>query len=102
MLTGKSNDMYHMMSKFPDKNELFIVDCPRSQQDYINYGAIEQIKNGLVFSGKYEGAQLVFNCPHIFVFANVPPDESKMSLDRWNVRYIDCNDSGEEAEDLDA
>lgn len=88
MLTGKSNDMYHMISQFPNKRKLFVVDCPRSQQDYINYGAIEQIKNGLIFSGKYEGCQLVFNTPHVIVFANEPPDYDKMSLDRWNVIRI--------------
>lgn len=88
MLTGKSNDMYHMISQFPNKRKLFVVDCPRSQQDYINYGAIEQIKNGLIFSGKYEGCQLVFNAPHVIVFANTPPDYDKMSLDRWNVIRI--------------
>lgn len=85
MLTGKSNDMYHMISKFPDKRELILIDCPRSSQDYINYGAIEQIKNGLIFSGKYEGSQLVFNCPHVICFANQEPDYTKMSNDRWNV-----------------
>ena len=88
MLTGKSNDMYHMISQFPSKRKLFVVDCPRSQQDYIDYGAIEQIKNGLIFSGKYEGCQLVFNAPHIIVFANEPPDFDKMSRDRWNVVRI--------------
>jgi len=88
MLTGKSNDMYHMISKYPRKRKLFVIDCPRSQQDYINYGAIEQIKNGLIFSGKYEGAQLVFNAPHVIVFANEPPDESKMSMDRWVITRI--------------
>lgn len=88
MLTGKSNDMYHMISKFPNKRSLFIVDCPRSQQDYINYGAIEQIKNGLIFSGKYDGCQLVFDCPHVIVFANTPPEFDKMSYDRWDVVRI--------------
>jgi hypothetical protein len=73
MLTGKSADMYHMLAKYPNKRELIIVDCPRSMQDYINYGAIEQIKNGLIFSGKYEGAQLVFNCPHVICFSNSEP-----------------------------
>lgn len=77
-----------MISKFPAKRKLIVVDCPRSQQDYINYGAIEQIKNGLIFSGKYEGTQLVFNSPHVIVFANEPPDYSKMSMDRWNVVQI--------------
>lgn len=90
MLSGKSSDMFHMISKFPNKRNLIIVDVPRSSQDFINYGAIEQIKNGLIFSGKYEGDQLVFNCPHLIVFANEPPDLSKMSIDRWNVVKIKC------------
>lgn len=90
MLTGKSADMYHMISKFSSKRKIIIVDCPRSQQDYLNYGALEQIKNGLIFSGKYEGSQLVFNCPHIVCFANCEPDYEKMSSDRWNVVRIDC------------
>jgi hypothetical protein len=90
MPTGKSNDMYHTISKFPNKNEVFIVDCPRSMQDYINYGAIEQIKNGLIFSGKYEGAQLVFNCPHVICFANVAPEIEKMSADRWGIHHINA------------
>lgn len=92
MLTGKSNDMYHMISKFPGKRKLFLIDVPRSAQDYINYGAIEQIKNGLIFSGKYEGAQLVFNSPHVFVFANQPPNYDMMSRDRWNVVCINDDD----------
>lgn len=91
MLTGKSNDMYHMLSKHTDKRALIIVDVPRSTQDYINYGAIEQIKNGLVFSGKYDGCQLVFNCPHVIVFSNEYPDVSKMSTDRWKIYDINSN-----------
>jgi len=88
MLTGKSSDMYHMISKFPNKRKLFVIDCPRSMQEFINYGAIEQIKNGLIFSGKYEGCQLVFNSPHVIVFANEQPNLLKMSQDRWNITRI--------------
>lgn len=88
MLTGKSSDMYHMISKFPNKRELFVVDIPRSSQDFVNYGSLEQIKNGLIFSGKYDGCQLVFNCPHVIVFANEKPIISKMSKDRWNIHNI--------------
>lgn len=91
MLTGKSNDMYNMISKYPNKRKVIIVDCPRSSQDYINYGAIEQIKNGLIFSGKYEGAQVVFNCPHVIVFSNQEPDIHKMSDDRWHIVEINPN-----------
>lgn len=89
MLTGKSSDMYHMISKFPNKRKIILVDCPRSQQDYLNYGALEQIKTGLIFSGKYEGTQLVFNCPHVIVFANAPPQNMDcFSSDRWNIVNI--------------
>lgn len=87
MLTGKSNDMFHQLSKM--KNiKLVLVDIPRCAQEYINYGAIEQIKNGLIFSGKYEGSQLIFNCPHVICFANEPPTITKMSMDRWRIYNI--------------
>jgi hypothetical protein len=88
MLTGKSSDMFNMILKYPGKRKLILVDCPRSQQDFVNYGAIEQIKNGLLFSGKYEGGQCVFNQPHVIVFANAEPKEEQMSMDRWDIREI--------------
>lgn len=85
---GKSSDMYHMIVKNPNNRKIILVNVPKSVQDYINYGAIEHIKDGLIFSGKYESCQLVFNCPHVIVFSNEPPDMSKMSLDRWKIREI--------------
>lgn len=88
MLTGKANDMYYMLSKFPNKRKLVLIDVPRSSQDYVNYGAIEQIKNGLIFSGKYEGCQLIFNSPHVIIFANERPNTRMMSKDRWNIVEI--------------
>jgi len=91
MLTGKSADMFHMLAKFPNKRKIILVDCPRSQQDYLNYGALEMVKTGLVFSGKYEGSQLVFNSPHVIVFANSPPVnmEANFSMDRWKIVRIE-------------
>ena len=47
MITGKSNDIYYIKSKIPSKRKLFICDISRSVMEYVNYGAIEQIKNGL-------------------------------------------------------
>lgn len=90
MLTGKSSDMFNMIMKYPSKRKIIIVDCPRSQQDFVNYGAIEQIKNGLLFSGKYEGGQCVFNKPHVICFANRPPKQGEdvMSDDKWDITEI--------------
>lgn len=88
VVTGKSNDMFHAIAK--KKHPIIVVvDVPRSTQDYVNYGAIEMIKNGLIFSGKFDSCQLVFNSPHVIVFANEKPDISKMSSDRWNIIEID-------------
>lgn len=89
LLNGKCNDMFHMLSKH-DNKKLILVDIPRCTQEFrIDYGAIEQIKNGLMFSGKYEGSQIVFNCPHVIVFSNNYPDTSKMSYDRWKIYIIE-------------
>lgn len=89
IISGKSQDIFNAV-KNAKSRKLFIIDVPRSAQDFINYGAIEQVKNGLLYSGKYEGGQVVFNCPHVIVFANERPDFSKMSKDRWDVREIYC------------
>lgn len=92
LLHGKAADMYHGLSKHKTSNiKLIVIDVPRCSLEYINYAAIENIKNGLIFSGKYEGCQMVFNCPHVVVFANEPPRLEAMSADRWHVVRIDNN-----------
>lgn len=57
----------------------------RSNEDRINYGAIEACKDGLLFSGKYESCSKIFNSPHVLVFANFLPNLNTMSSDRWNI-----------------
>lgn len=88
VLTGKSSDMFHLLAKFPHKRTIILVDVPRHGFNYINYTALEMIKNGLVCSGKYEGAQLVFDCPHVIVFANELPDTRAYSQDRLHIIKI--------------
>lgn len=88
ILSGKSTDMFHLISKYPQKRSIIIFDVPRHSFSYINYAALESIKNGLICSGKYDGSQILFDCPHVIVFANEPPDLSAMSIDRWNVVRI--------------
>ena len=74
MCDGKGKDAFHMISKFPNKRKVIVYDLPRSfKQDRMDWGALEQIKNGLIFSGKYDSTQVVFNAPHIIVFSNEEP-----------------------------
>ncbi len=72
--------------------ELIILDIPRDSKG-CSYKGLEQIKNGIFFSPKYEGGMFIFNPPHILVFSNEEPDNWKMSIDRWNIVEID-NDVG--------
>lgn len=90
---GKKADVFNQVKTWMDEREeesprLIILDVPRHNIDYVNYGSIEQIKNGLLYSGKYEGGTCLYEFPHVFIFANTPPDLAKMSLDRWVVMPI--------------
>lgn len=67
---------------------IIIYDIPRTQLEYVNYDALEKLKNGMAMSGKYEGGMILMPHPHVVVFANQPPDESKLSSDRWFIHEI--------------
>lgn len=62
-----------------------LVDCPRCKTDYLSYEAIEAIKNGCFYSGKYEGGQLAFCQPHVIVFMNERPNITKLTDDRYDI-----------------
>lgn len=84
MVSGKGTDVAHGIAKAKHK-KIILIDVPRTVIDYVPYGTIENIKNGLVFSGKYDSEQLVFNSPHVICFANSEPKIAAMSLDRWKI-----------------
>lgn len=67
---------------------IVLFDFMRDDPQYINYRVIEQLKNGILFSGKYESKQKVFNSPHVVCFANYLPNMAKLSADRWHIVEI--------------
>ncbi len=88
VVEGRKTDIFHQIAKRKEENiavPLVIIDVPRASFNNISYSAIECIKNGFISSGKYEGGQYTFKSPHIYVFANSRPDNSKFSEDRWNI-----------------
>lgn len=93
VLEGKSTDMFHGIAGYYNTHgyypSIILIDVPRESLGYVNYAAIEKIKNGLLFSGKYEGKLLVFDPPHIVVFANNSPKMQAFSADRWQLHLID-------------
>lgn len=91
VLSGKGTDIKFAIAQCVEKSlpiEIVIFNFARSTEEFVSYEAIEQVKDGLFFSGKYESAQVVFNCPHVICFANFPPNLDKLSMDRWNVKSV--------------
>lgn len=96
-LSGKASDMKHSIVEYKKCNSCtprgIVINIPRSvDSDYISYTGIEEIKDMFFFSGKYEGGMVDGNPPHVVIFANEPPDASKMSDDRWCIVNIDVVD----------
>lgn len=89
-LSGATKDAFHGLSTVLDQRDvpIIIFDIPRSQHEYVSYTSIEKIKDGKLFSPKYEGGMRRFNRPHVLCFANQPPDVDKLSHDRWIVTNL--------------
>lgn len=87
-VSGKASDIKFAISEMEVKPKIIIWDLCRSQEDYVSYQGIEEVKNGIFFSGKYKGGMVIYNNPHVIIFANFPPDRSKLSKDRWKVYNI--------------
>jgi len=67
------------------------VDMPRAMnKDRLNgiYTAIEQIKKGKLFDLRYKYKEYWIDSPQIWVFSNIQPDFSMLSMDRWRVWSI--------------
>jgi len=54
----------------------------------ILFGFMEQMKNGRIFSSKYQSGFKFFSRPHVVVFANVYPPFGAFSKDRLEVFVI--------------
>jgi hypothetical protein len=83
---GKTADIAHAY----DEQPIVVFDLPRTIVDHMDhiYSVIESLKNGCIFSGKYESRTKTFDAPHVIVFANFKPDLTKLSADRWKVSSI--------------
>lgn len=76
VVAGKNADVLSTLAGVIQKEggcpPIIIFDVPRVNEGHVSYAAMEAIKNGLFYSGKYEGSMARFNSPHLLVFANEP------------------------------
>lgn len=80
---SKKNDMAYALD---ESKTVFFFDAPRSKQgEFIQYDILEELKNGRVFSPKYESGMKYFAKNHVIVMMNEYPDMEKLSEDRYSI-----------------
>lgn len=85
--TAKRDDMAHMVD---ESKSIFFVNVPRGQMEFFQYSVIESLKDQMVASPKYNSyMKMLAVVPHVMVFANEWPDESRLSVDRWDFMDLD-------------
>jgi len=83
LLPGKKADMAYALDS---TIRVLFVDAPRSKQgEYIQYDFLEDVKNGYVFSTKYESRVKTLSKLHVVVNMNESPDTTKLSQDRYQI-----------------
>lgn len=86
---GKKADIMKLIFDAPEERlQKIVIDVPRDNGNKVSYKSIESIKNGMIYSSKYEGGYKLFNAPHVIVFANEPPEMNRLSNDRWYIQEI--------------
>lgn len=72
--------------------KMVIFDYERDSKEHINYKILENLKNGSVWSPKYESCTKNFRGlvnVKVICFANYPPEYERLSADRWVVFNIE-------------
>ena len=105
---GKTWFQQYYISKYPRKSQLltigkrddlalavdetktvFFFNVPRGGMEFLQYPLLEQLKDRMVFSPKYNSRMKVFRTNiHVVVFSNEDPDMDKMSEDRYDIRRL--------------
>lgn len=86
LCSGKRDDVAHSVD--PQKT-IFLFDIPRSQMEFFQWSVAEMLKNGMVYSPKYNSQMKYLNrkC-HVVVFCNEVPETIPLSEDRINITYL--------------
>lgn len=85
----KGADLAHLL--IPNL-PIYFFDIPRVSGEHVPWGLIENLKNGRVISGKYQGVNKFFKPPHVVVLSNdMPPETTNktgFSVDRIEILSV--------------
>lgn len=83
---GKRDDLAFAID---ETKKLFVFDIPRGSMEFLQYSVLEQLKDQLIFSPKYQSQSKVLREKvHVVVFCNEDPDMCKMTEDRYNITQL--------------
>jgi hypothetical protein len=90
---GKAWDIKYELSRIKGEHpKLLIFDFTRTKPFAFDmteiYSVIEEIKNGIYLSTKFESTMVITPIPHVFVFSNELPPYKALSSDRWEFYRI--------------
>lgn len=84
LLAGCSRDALFSVS---GKEKIICINVPKHGK--IDYTLLEQLKDGMFYSTKYEGKMILMEPPHIFVFTNILKDEVPITaIDKNRLKVI--------------
>jgi len=82
---GKRDDLAHALDP---RRTIFLFDVPRRGMEYFQYVIVESLKDGQVFSPKYNSCTKDFQPCHCVVFCNEDPDMGALTTDRYKIIRI--------------
>lgn len=92
-LDGMANDVKYAVQEYlsnkDNRLDVAVFGYTKTMENKISYSAIESIKDGIFFSSKYKAGMVRFNCPHVVIIANYPPNIKALSIDRWKIINVD-------------
>lgn len=78
---GKRDDIAHALD---ETKTVFMFNVARGGMQFLQYTILEQLKDRMVFSPKYDSRTKLFpQDVHVVIFCNEHPDMSKMTADRY-------------------
>ena len=92
-LQTKCGNITHALTKHPlSTADIFLFNIGKSVDTLteINYDMLEGIKDGKLFTSKYDSQRIKVNTPNIaMVFSNDEPNTSKLAKDRWKLFFVE-------------
>lgn len=74
--------------------KIVVFDIDRDSQNTVNYRLLENLKDGAIWSPKYESQVKTFGHSYVQVLclANFPPEIDRLSHDRWHIFKLQNNE----------